>query len=269
MFVKYKDYWDEWCNLYLSGYTQKEIAQIFGCSRSAIGNTLKRFGIKTHPVDIVHRWYEVNDDFFSKIDTEVKAYWLGFIAADGCIYERSKGNAELLIEVSVKDINHLEQFKKDIGSTHPITITTKNSYQYAMFRFRSKKITADLAKYGIKPRKTLSGLSYPNIDCKFNNSFIRGYFDGDGCAHIHKKGQAELILVGDYGFLESIQDVLENELGIRRKKLLLSQKQLEKYELRIKGNQQVKAIADWMYIGATRYLQRKKEVLDKHFGGSL
>ena len=34
------------------------------------------------------RKYNVNHDFFESINTEERAYWLGFISADGCISER-------------------------------------------------------------------------------------------------------------------------------------------------------------------------------------
>ena len=34
--------------------------------------------------------HNLNKDYFKNIDNEEKAYWLGFIAADGCIYKMSK-----------------------------------------------------------------------------------------------------------------------------------------------------------------------------------
>jgi hypothetical protein len=33
--------------------------------------------------------YKINEDFFQEIDTEEKAYWLGFLYADGYIHVRS------------------------------------------------------------------------------------------------------------------------------------------------------------------------------------
>lgn len=36
--------------------------------------------------------YVQDNSFFEKIDSERKSYWLGFLYADGCIYERSENN---------------------------------------------------------------------------------------------------------------------------------------------------------------------------------
>jgi hypothetical protein len=54
--------------------------------------------------------------FFDKINTEEKAYWLGFIAADGCVTD--KGCLQILL--SRKDRDHLELFKKHINGEHPV-----------------------------------------------------------------------------------------------------------------------------------------------------
>ena len=35
-----------------------------------------------------NRKNQVNKEYFKIIDTEEKAYWLGFIMADGCVYEQ-------------------------------------------------------------------------------------------------------------------------------------------------------------------------------------
>jgi len=41
---------------------------------------------------------------FSKIDTEEKAYWLGFLAADGCITVHKNGCKYIKIALAKKDI---------------------------------------------------------------------------------------------------------------------------------------------------------------------
>lgn len=38
------------------------------------------------------RKYSVNEIFFEVINTEEKAYWLGFIFADGCVLDRKLPN---------------------------------------------------------------------------------------------------------------------------------------------------------------------------------
>ena len=55
--------------------------------------------------------YYANYDIFENIDSAEKAYWLGFLAADGCNYQREK-NASIIINIHQKDIEQLEKFKK-------------------------------------------------------------------------------------------------------------------------------------------------------------
>lgn len=50
----------------------------------------------------VSRKYKFDENFFENIDTEEKAYWLGFIYADGAVFKRT-----LSIRLSTKDIHHL------------------------------------------------------------------------------------------------------------------------------------------------------------------
>ena len=64
--------------------------------------------------------YYYNKDFFNKIDTEEKAYWLGFLYADGCIVTRSKCKKvtpmSLELVLSSIDINHLYKFLNSLES---------------------------------------------------------------------------------------------------------------------------------------------------------
>lgn len=55
--------------------------------------------------------------FFKEIDTEEKAYWLGFIAADGFITTRDN---TVGITLGRKDKNHLFKFTKSISATNPV-----------------------------------------------------------------------------------------------------------------------------------------------------
>nr|DAG90196.1 MAG TPA: endonuclease [Crassvirales sp.] len=63
---------------------------------------------------------EFNRDFFSVIDTEEKAYWLGFLYADGFI--SASGNT-VGLSISLKDIDHLKKYNNALNYTKGLNIT--------------------------------------------------------------------------------------------------------------------------------------------------
>src|SRR5947209_1873680 len=71
--------------LYLAGVTLEEAAARFGYSPGTVINVLKRRAITRRSLSEAQRRYAVDESFFDYIDTEDKAYWLGFLTADGLI----------------------------------------------------------------------------------------------------------------------------------------------------------------------------------------
>lgn len=65
-----------------------------------------------------------NINYFEKIDNEHKAYWLGFLYADGYILqgrkEKKNESDALGISISQKDTYLLEILKTDLKSENPI-----------------------------------------------------------------------------------------------------------------------------------------------------
>ena len=96
--------------------SQKEIGEIFNISQSQVGNILKKAGIKLPKSRLNMSKLALDIDYFKTIDTPEKAYWLGFICADGCIY---KDGGKLTI--MVKDREICEKFKAAIKSDHKIS----------------------------------------------------------------------------------------------------------------------------------------------------
>lgn len=63
------------------------------------------------------RRYTFNEHYFDVIDSQDKAYWLGFFAADGYNHV-SKGYIELRLHNQDREI--LEKFKVSINASNPI-----------------------------------------------------------------------------------------------------------------------------------------------------
>lgn len=124
----------------------------------------------------------MKDNIFEQIDSNNKAYWLGFLAADGSI----KGN-ELSIGLSSKDRQHLVNFLTFIESDNLIVDTmshcTNNGKYYpsSHINIYSTKLVNDLSMYGIINSKSYQNINFlENIPKEYYDAFIIGYFDGDG-----------------------------------------------------------------------------------------
>lgn len=209
------------------------------------------------------RKYDVNDDYFEIIDTEHKAYWLGFMYADGYILS---DRDTIGISLSVKDITHIEKFKRDVSSQSPIkTYIQRSGYKentlYSRLLIRSKKMKEDLIKHGVFKKKT-NTLKFPKwLDKKLFPHFIRGYFDGDGClTHGGKCKNGNTIynikIVGTKNMLINIEKILKIDIKLQQRH---PKRNVDNWTLTINGNQQVKKIMNYLYKDSTIFLNRKYE----------
>src|SRR3990167_3280364 len=70
---------------YQAGELAKVLAHEYGISQSAVSGLLSRRRIPIH----TQARYAHDHTFFARIDTEAKAYWLGFLTADATITDRA------------------------------------------------------------------------------------------------------------------------------------------------------------------------------------
>lgn len=160
--------------------TSTELAKEFEVSRGMITKLWLDHGLTGKDKSRVY--YFKNQDYFNIIDTDQKAYFLGFIAADGCIYE-PKDNRQTLLRISIakKDVEILEAFKQAIETNKPISTTiNSNNKEYVSLELSSTQMGEDLMKLGLFPRKTYLQTWVKLASPELQNAFIRGYFDGDG-----------------------------------------------------------------------------------------
>ena len=88
-------------------------------------NKLYLCNVEEEKVEILprkHTKYVLNENYFEVIDNEFKAYWLGFLTADGWVNQSQKTNAGVTgIELQYGDIGHLKKFNKSIqGNYHNV-----------------------------------------------------------------------------------------------------------------------------------------------------
>lgn len=166
-------------------------------NRNTISKILKENNIEIPNKN--NKLYNYNDTIFEIIDTEEKAYWLGFLYADGNVTKRlikkenrkDKFSYQLELSLAEVDKDHLikfgrfmfQDFNEEKNLKKKIIKLKEKEYIAYKITINSKKIVEDLIKLGCVPKKSLI-LTYPTeeqIPFKLQHHFIRGYFDGDGC----------------------------------------------------------------------------------------
>lgn len=194
-----------------------EIGRILNVNRKLVSYYLRSKGYtaiyKTHPKTKVVQKHQkaLNENIFETIDTYDKAYWLGFLYADGSVSEKINR-----IELSLKeeDYNHLLKYKAFIGSDHVISKRTKmigdKTYIGYRLSFNSAKMKQDLIKHGCIPNKTKI-VTFPKLRHSLIRHFIRGYFDGDGCIRKGSTSKMTIEILGTEPFLKSITDYFNIE----------------------------------------------------------
>ena len=137
------------------------------------------------------RKYNVNDNFFDKIDSEQQAYLLGFFIADGSfnLGERCKNSYRFQIGLQDTDEEIIKLYQKFICPDVEIKTTNyqkgaKNRKPVKLIRWTSTYMAEVLINnYNIIPNKTKDlNFEFPFelIPKKYLWDFIRGFFDGDG-----------------------------------------------------------------------------------------
>jgi hypothetical protein len=149
----------------------------------------------------------VRRDYFRVIDSAEKAYWLGFIAADGCVYIGGRQHT-LRLDLQPRDLHWLERFRDIIAPEMHITQHGTRSFSFGI---GSQELVADLLALGITPRKS-NTLEWPNVPEAHVIPFLLGYFDGDGCLHRRpgrRKEQYQWSMVGTLPFLTVARDYIQ------------------------------------------------------------
>lgn len=246
-------------DLYKTGLSSIKVVKITGIGIGKLTSNLKKRGI-TRSNKVNSRKYDVNHNFFNKIDNEHKAYWLGFIYADGYISKRKQTDKKVGISLNVRDIEHLETFKKHINSTYPINTYKSKSFgrveiEYCRLLMSSDQLFDDLVSKGVFEKKTLI-LKFPDesiVPKELQNHFIRGYFDGDGSFKKSNDKFYAFSLCGTKEFLLKCQEILGKQTKLEKR----YKDNKNNYSFSIGGRLQTKKTGDYLYKDATVYLTRK------------
>lgn len=254
-------------NLVIERYNElknlKKVAKSFGVSLRPIKRILNK-----NNIELTNRRFNVNHSYFNVIDSEDKAYWLGFLFADGCV-RKTKTGAQVVLKLSAKDENHLIKFKNDLNSEHKIfynvskTTSKKGTPSVSnncVIRVNSGEMVEDLINQGCVPRKTFI-IDYPNISEEFYKDFIRGYYDGDGNFFYSESTKMSVVTIvcASEKFREFLIEVMSKLPNIGR-----IHEDSGRYTIKIVNIVGIRSFLDYIYFDSKIYLKRKKEYYERY-----
>lgn len=217
----------------------------------------------------------MKEHFFQEINNEASAYFLGLLISDGNVFKDSTGRqASISITLDLKDEYMLKKFKEVLQTNTSIAYDGRGCGQIAV---RSNIMAEDLAKYGVVSRKSYSTY-LPQISKEMMPHLIRGIFDGDGSIMAkpnpnndgHNRFLHSISFCGTHQLMEDISNCILENLGI--KATVYDYKDRKLSELKIQSIHNIAKFGYWIYINATIFLNRKKDIFNdflKHYNNIL
>lgn len=242
----------------------KEIAEILGRTPNGVQIKARKLGMKKYPYNCDYR-------FFETIDTEEKAYWLGFLVADGWVNKNDKTGAGVTgIELQYGDINHLKKFNKSIKGNYKITDRWRpcelhnnpKENHSCTIRVYSRVMYNDLEKYGFGSDKTYD-CAFPVLNEELFRHFIRGYFDGDGRFCFTDKSFRIAFITASEQLGKSIKGVLNDRNYSHFLSSYVNEFGTVIYDLSINQKNQAIDFLNYIYKDCTVYLDRKYKKYQK------
>ena len=238
------------------------VCEKYGLSQPTVGKILK--DEKKYAKASIYN-PELIDSYFENIDTEVKAYFIGLIIADGNVFvdEKNKNanrQASISLTLESNDEYILEKFKKEVKSNTIISHDGRGCSQIAV---RSNKMSEDLSRYGIIPRKSFSTY-LPLLKNDLMPHLIRGIMDGDGsiAAHTIKSGRFlhSISFCGTHKLMNDISDYLYSNVNLKTKPRVYDYKNRLLSEISIRSKDDMVNFGNYIYNNSSIYLIRKRNL---------
>lgn len=239
-----------------------KISNICKCDPSSIKRVLLANNVEIRDQKFTSNKHYVDESYFKIINSESKAYWLGFLYADGIICDKYIG-----IKLAIKDYSHLIKFSSSLNATQKIKQIINNSgfgkgNVSCSITISNKILVNDLINLGCIKNKSKI-LKFPNENILPENlirHFIRGYFDGDGSVYytINKKFNYICPSISFTG-TENMLINIKRYLIPKSKSNIYKYKNKDIYDLKIGGKNFINEIYEYFYNNATIFLDRKKE----------
>lgn len=230
---------------YRAGSTVASICRDVGVCSKTVYNVLDRHGVAVGR----YNTHEPNEHVFDVVDSEAKAYWLGFLAADGNIQRYV-----VRLELATKDEEHVRRFAAFAGVAENVRTYARGSVAVWV---GSRQLAESVRSF---TRASIAGWLVPH--------YWRGVVDGDGSINWQRRrtcrhgGNWNLTLSSDLHLVRDFATFVA-AYGVRK---------TPRYE---RGCWRVdyfggraRPILAALYHGATVYLPRKSERAHCAFSGA-
>lgn len=209
-------------------------------------------------------------NYFRTIDSEIKAYILGYLVADGSIEESTRKDrpsklVRLRFGCVTEDDEILKLIQREIAPNNKLRYyqpNEQNHKQTTILQICDKELINDLRTlYNIQPRKTYKNdFNFPNIPKKYERDFIRGFIDGDGSIGRHHFS----MICNSERFAIQIRDkFLEKIPELKSYIYKENRKYTDYWSLHFSMNLKVAGkLYNYLYSGASVFLKRKESVLN-------
>lgn len=209
--------------------------------------------------------YRLDETFFDAIDTEAKAYWLGFITADGSVHAGPAGangwqRHQLYVKLKASDAGHLEKLRSALDAEAPVRPVPQatSGNPAADICFNSRHLVESLIALGVTPRKSLTVKPWSG-PASLMRHYWRGAFDGDGTIVKHpglERDKWHLRFLGSEAAVEAFRLWSAGVCGTAAKKYPKG----NIWSFTMGGLASPQAVARELYDGATVYLDRKHDL---------
>lgn len=256
-----KDYQDEIVNLYKDGYSADKIGKRFGYHETSILEFLRKCNVQIRDI----RTYAVDESFFKNIDTEAKAYILGFAYGDS--YNDGNSFRTVITDKEIVEMIKVEmQFAGPIKEILPIRDKAKKiSYNLTI---SSRKICRDLTKKGCMRAKSHI-IKFPTNDIvpdHLIHHWCRGLVDADGTlGQYGQYNKLSFSITGSKDLLFGLREYLLSKFDYGGSNCLAYPNSDRIYKWSAGGNIACKKFAHWIYDDATIYLTRKHDIAKEYF----